>query len=88
EPTVAIAGVSVAPPPGAFVQAVAAAEEAMRQVVLDAVGKSKRIADLFCGLGAFTLALARQTRVLAIDNDKPAMDALGKAVRHAQGLKP
>ncbi|MFX7804517.1 hypothetical protein ABTK17_19820, partial [Acinetobacter baumannii] len=74
EPTVAIAGVSVAPPPGAFVQAVAAAEEAMRQVVLDAVGKSKRIADLFCGLGAFTLALARQTRVLAIDNDKPAMD--------------
>jgi 23S rRNA (uracil1939-C5)-methyltransferase len=88
EPTLAIAGITVAPPPGAFVQAVAAAEETMRSLVLHAVGKPKRVVDLFCGLGAFTLALARTARVLAIDSDKAAMDALGKAVRHAQGLKP
>jgi 23S rRNA (uracil1939-C5)-methyltransferase len=60
----------------------------MRSLVLHAVGKPKRVVDLFCGLGAFTLALARTARVLAIDSDKAAMDALGKAVRHAQGLKP
>ncbi|RTL72469.1 MAG: class I SAM-dependent RNA methyltransferase [Hyphomicrobiales bacterium] len=88
EPSLAIAGVAVAPPPGAFVQAVADAESTMRSLVVEAAGKTKRVADLFCGLGAFTLALAQTTRVLAIDSDKAAMDALGKAVRHAQGLKP
>ena len=88
QPSLTIASVSVIPPPGAFVQAVAAAEETMRQLVVATIPSAKRVADLFCGLGAFSLALARTSRVLAIDSDKAALAALAQATRHVQGLKP
>lgn len=88
QPVLDMAAAQVVPPPGAFVQAVEAAEATMRERVLAAIPKAKRVADLFCGLGAFTYALAGRARVLAADNDKAAMAALGHAVRHAQGLKP
>lgn len=87
-PVLDMGGISVTPPPATFTQAVADAEEAMRTRVVAAVGNAKRVADLFCGLGAFSFALSRQARVTAIDNDKPALAALTAAWRHAQGLKP
>jgi 23S rRNA (uracil1939-C5)-methyltransferase len=76
------------PPPGAFVQAVADAEQAMVARVLTAVGKAKRIADLFAGIGTFTLPLARQARVLAVDSDWSALAGLADAARNASRLKP
>ena len=87
-PYLDMGGVRITPPPGAFIQAVAQAEEAMRGLVLAAVGKPKRVADLFCWLGAFSFALSTRARVTAIDNDRPALAALDAAKRHAQGLKP
>lgn len=81
-------GARVVAPPAGFLQAVAAAEAWMRVQVLAAMPKTKRVADLFCGLGAFSYALARVARVLAVDNDKPSMAALQEALRHTQGLKP
>ena len=87
-PVLDMGGVSVTPPPASFTQAVTQAEEAMRARVVAAVGNAKRVADLFCGLGAFSFALSRQARVTAIDNDRPALAALTAAWRHAQGLKP
>ncbi|MDX2202437.1 MAG: methyltransferase [Hyphomicrobiaceae bacterium] len=87
-PALDIAGVAVTPPPGGFVQAVAAAEEAMRGLVQTGVGNARRVADLFCGVGAFSLALARTARVRALDSDKAALATLSHAARHAQGLKP
>lgn len=87
-PVLDMGGVTVTPPPGSFTQAVAEAEEAMRARVISAVGNAKRVADLFCGLGAFAFALSRTARVTAIDTDKPALAALTAAWRHAQGLKP
>ena len=50
--------------------------------------RPKRVADLFCGVGPFTLALARRARVLALDSDAAAIAALAAAARHAHGLKP
>jgi len=58
------------------------------ELVLAAVGRAGRVADLFCGLGAFTLPIARRARVLAVDGDAAAIAALGAAVRRTQGLKP
>ncbi len=87
-PALDMGGVAVTPPPGGFVQAVDSAEEAMRRVVVSALPKAKRVADLFCGLGAFSFALAARARVLAADSDKEALAALGAALRHTQGLKP
>jgi 23S rRNA (uracil1939-C5)-methyltransferase len=87
-PALYFGGIGITPPSGAFVQAVEAAELAITRIVLEAVGKSRRVADLFCGLGTFTLPLARNSRVLAIDSDIAAIAALDAGIRHAQGLKP
>jgi 23S rRNA (uracil1939-C5)-methyltransferase len=87
-PALAMGGASVEPPPGAFVQAVAEAEAEMVQLVVTAVAKAKRVADLFCGIGTFTFPLARRARTLAVDDNEEAVAALAAAARHAQGLKP
>jgi 23S rRNA (uracil1939-C5)-methyltransferase len=80
--------VDVAVAPAAFVQAVQQSEEAMRALAVAALDKPKAVADLFCGAGTFTFALARRARVLALDGDAAAVAALVSAARHAQGLKP
>lgn len=87
-PIVDLGGVAVAIPAGGFVQASAAAEQAMRAIVVDAVGRAKRVADLFAGAGAFSFALARRAEVLAVDSDAALIGALAHAARHTPGLKP
>jgi 23S rRNA (uracil1939-C5)-methyltransferase len=87
-PALSFGAVEVVPPPGVFVQAAAAAEQEISRLVADAVGRSKRVADLFCGVGTFTLPLARLSRVLAVDGDQAAIAALDAAARRAQGLRP
>ena len=51
-----------------------------------AVEGARRIADLFCGLGAFTFPLAEVAPVLAMDGSAPAIRALAAAVATAPGL--
>jgi 23S rRNA (uracil1939-C5)-methyltransferase len=75
-------------PPGAFAQPVAEAESEMVRLVVAAVGKAKAVADLFCGLGAFTFPLALRARVSAFDGEGEAVAALARAARKASGLKP
>jgi 23S rRNA (uracil1939-C5)-methyltransferase len=75
-------------PIGSFLQATAMAEQSLARLVREGVGSAKSVADLFCGLGPFTLRLAETARVFAADADKPAIAALQKAVKHTQGLKP
>jgi len=60
----------------------------MAALVTGHLGKSKRVADLFSGLGTFALRLARKSAVHAVEFDAPALAALDHAARHAQGLKP
>ena len=88
-PLLTIDRVAVTPPPGGFVQAARAAEQHLAKLMIDALPKgTRRIADLFCGLGSFTFPLARFAHVLAIDSDADLIAALQKANSHAQGLKP
>jgi 23S rRNA (uracil1939-C5)-methyltransferase len=75
-------------PPGGFVQAVADAEAEMVRLILTALGKIKTVADLFCGIGAFTFPLAARAKVLAFDGNQPAIEALKAAAKKATGLKP
>jgi len=75
-------GVAVAVPPGAFLQATAAGEAALTGFVVAAAGR--RVAELFCGLGTFTLPLAAGGgRVVAWDGAAPAVGALVAAARAA-----
>jgi 23S rRNA (uracil1939-C5)-methyltransferase len=87
-PVIEIGGTRVSLPPGGFVQASASAEAAMREITLGAVGKARRVADLFCGAGTFTFALARKADVLAVDGDAVLIGALTQAARHTSGLRP
>lgn len=75
-------------PPGAFLQATAAGEETLARLVTAGIGEAPRIADLFCGVGPFTLLLAEAAQVLAVDSNQPALKALDRAARATSGLKP
>lgn len=88
DPVLPVSGVGVVPPASAFIQAAAEAEQAMAALAVAATAKAKHVADLFCGLGTFTFALARRSHVLAIDSERTLIDALMRGARGAQGLKP
>ncbi|HEX9466405.1 MAG TPA: class I SAM-dependent RNA methyltransferase [Alphaproteobacteria bacterium] len=69
-------------PPGAFLQASEAGERAIVGGVRDAVGPAKRVADLYAGAGAITLALAEGRRRLhAVDSGREMIAALDAAAR-------
>ena len=86
-PVLRIGSAMLAPPPGAFLQATAAGEEALSALVLNAATGAKRIADLFAGLGTFALRLAAIAPVHAVENDEAALHALARAAGGASGLK-
>ena len=74
-------------PPGAFLQATGAGEEALGARVLGALSGARRIADLFAGVGTLALRLAADAEVSAFDTEASALDALSKASRAAPGLR-
>ena len=80
--TVALGGVAVPFPVGAFLQATADGEAALVAAVREAVGEAEVVADLFAGLGTFSLALGR--RVLAAEGARDAALALKAAAGRAQ----
>jgi len=88
KPEIDFGGVRVSPPAGGFTQATKEAEEAMAGLVLAALGKAKRVADLFAGSGTFALRIARKAKVHAVEGEEKAVKALDHAARNTQGLKP
>jgi len=87
-PTIEIGAARVILPPGSFLQATLAGEEALAALVSGHCKRAKHIADLFCGVGPFALRLAAKARVSAFDSDAGAVTALSKAVTSVSGLKP
>jgi 23S rRNA (uracil1939-C5)-methyltransferase len=87
-PVIRIGRATVALPPGAFLQATDLGEETLARLVLAYMGTARTVADLFAGVGPFTLRLAERARVVAADSDPGAVDALRRAAADASGLKP
>lgn len=87
-PRLVIGRAEVTLPPGGFLQATQAGEEALASLVIAGVGKAKHVADLFCGVGPFALRLAEKAKVEAYDSDRAAIAALNAAIKAASGLKP
>jgi 23S rRNA (uracil1939-C5)-methyltransferase len=86
-PLVRVGAATVTLPAGAFLQAVPAAEAAMAAFAMEAAAGARRIADLYCGVGAFTFPLATIAPVMAADVSAPAVQALVSATATAPGLK-
>ncbi|WP_460452107.1 class I SAM-dependent RNA methyltransferase [Alsobacter sp. SYSU BS001988] len=85
---VAIGPTLVEPPAGGFLQATQAGEDALARLVLEALGKPKRVLDLFAGVGPFALRIAERAAVHAVEADAAALEALSAAARRTQGLRP
>ncbi len=80
--TVTLGGVAAPFPVGAFLQATADGEAALVAAVREAVGDARIVADLFAGLGTFSLAL--EGRILAVEGARDAALALKVAVGRVQ----
>jgi 23S rRNA (uracil1939-C5)-methyltransferase len=75
-------------PPRSFLQATFSGEEILSNIVLDGVSGATRIADLYCGLGPFSLRMAANSSVFSFDSDEMSIAALKTAAHNVQGQKP
>jgi 23S rRNA (uracil1939-C5)-methyltransferase len=86
-PVTLLSGVSVTPPPGAFLQATREAEVAIIAAVLDGLPAKlparARALELFAGCGTISFALARRIRVLAIEGDNDLVTACHNGINQA-----
>lgn len=86
-PTTSLSGVSITPPPGAFLQATESGEAAIIAAVLAGlptkVTSKSRIAELFAGCGTLSFAIARQIRVASFEGDAAAVGALSAGANNA-----
>jgi 23S rRNA (uracil1939-C5)-methyltransferase len=85
QPILAAGTARVMPPPGAFVQASAAAEQAIADLVTGHLGANAATVDLFSGFGPFALRLAETSTVHAVEAERAALDALEIAWRGTAG---
>ncbi len=72
--TITLGGVPVPLPPASFLQATVDGEAALTAAVLDAIGKPATVADLFAGLGTFTMAIP--AKVYAAEAGRDALGSL------------
>jgi 23S rRNA (uracil1939-C5)-methyltransferase len=86
-PAVAMGAALVRPPPGGFLQATEEGERVLAALAIAAI-KGGRVADLFCGAGAFALRLAERCSVHAVEIDESALAALARAAGEAPRLRP
>ena len=87
KPVVQFGSVAVAVPPGAFLQATEAAEQAMAGLVGQHLSRARKVADLFAGCGSFALRLGAKSEVHAVEGEAAALAALDRAYRFGTGLK-
>jgi 23S rRNA (uracil1939-C5)-methyltransferase len=85
--SVSFAGVAVAPPPGAFLQATPEGAAAIAAAVVAGLPAGlrpkDRIVELHAGCGTLTFAIAAHARVMAYEGDAGAVSALERAAGQA-----
>jgi len=86
-PRVAFGDALATLPPGGFLQATEVGEALLAAFAERALADSKRVADLFCGAGAFALRLAGRREVFAADAGSAAVAALARAAATTPGLR-
>ena len=86
-PEIAAGPAALLPVPGGFLQAAAPAEADLSAAVLAHVGDAAPVADLFCGIGTFSLRLAARAPVTAVESDPALLAALTAAANRTKGIK-
>ncbi len=91
-PYISFDGLKAISPPGGFLQASQIIQDKMIAHILELVSAGKapkgRALDLYSGMGTFSLPLARNFKVLAVEYDKAALKALQQAIGLSKRLKP
>jgi 23S rRNA (uracil1939-C5)-methyltransferase len=86
-PRITLSGISVEPPPGAFLQASEEGQATIVQAVVDALPNDlsarARVAELYAGCGSLTFAVAQRARVAAWEGDAAAAASLRQAANRA-----
>ncbi|MEC8127440.1 MAG: RsmD family RNA methyltransferase [Pseudomonadota bacterium] len=83
-PVLRFGGITVTPPPGAFLQATRESEAVLQHAVADILGDAARVIDLFAGCGTLSLPrLDRLSRLTAVESDAAALAAMKAAVDSA-----
>jgi len=77
----------VLPPPGAFLQATLQGEAALISAVQEICQGAKRVLDIFAGCGTFSLPLAENSEVHAVEGEGDMLLALDTGWRQTLGLK-
>jgi len=77
----------VTPPPGAFLQATQEGEAALLAAVKESIAGAKQVIDLFAGCGTFSLPLAEDAEVHAVEGEASMLQSLDAGWRNAPGLK-
>lgn len=86
-PTQDFGGVTVVPPPGAFLQATKDGELALLHAVDEITQGATRIIDLFAGCGTFTLPLAKRSEIHAVEGEAAMLHALDRGWREGRQLR-
>lgn len=86
QPLVTFSGTPIVPPPGAFLQASVAGEQAIVTAITDKLAgrlpKEARLADLFAGCGPITFALSALGHVHAVEENAAMVSAITLAAGH------
>lgn len=88
KPVVLFGRTSVTLPPGAFLQPTLEGERLLQEAVVSRLGGARKVVDLFCGVGTFTIRVAETASVHAVDYDYDVLAALDDGARSTQKLKP
>jgi len=86
-PLQAFGSARVCPPPGSFLQATRDGEAALLAAVQEITKGAKRIVDFFAGCGTFSLPLAAQAEIYALEGDRGMIEAMQAGWRQGKGLK-
>ena len=81
--TVTLNGTAINFPHSSFLQPTREGQQVLISAMREAVGDAKLVADLFAGLGTFTLALGEQQKVYAAEGARDAIGALKLAANHS-----
>ena len=85
-PTMRFGDVTVEVPPFAFLQPTSAGQAALIEAVTKAIGDAGAVADLFAGVGTFSLSVQAGRKVYAAEGARDATAAMTGAANRARAL--